>query len=204
MMTTTFIITIGDYLFLAGIIDFKREKINKWIIIGIPLFDVLQTLFFLYIYPSYNILASINSFLIILCSAFGVYELLNLSNEKKYLSRVFLSNAVMLIIFKFLNFLNFLNIIFNPKLDLFEISNIAILLNVICTFLVITITFGFSTAINLQSVKKLKSEVEFKSKMFSTISHDLRSPVENMMYFINILKTESELSDDIKKNISIF
>ena len=34
--------TIGLYLYLAGIWKFKGKKINKWIVMGIPILDILQ------------------------------------------------------------------------------------------------------------------------------------------------------------------
>lgn len=36
---------IGLYIYLAGIWDFKGKKIRKRIIVGLPAFDVAQTVF---------------------------------------------------------------------------------------------------------------------------------------------------------------
>ena len=38
--------------------------------------------------------------------------------------------------------------------------------------------------------KKLSETIQLKNKIFSVIAHDLRSPVVNILYMLNLLKEE--------------
>src|SRR5680860_712358 len=55
MVTPGAFVTVGLYLYLAGIWEFKEQKIYKRIIIGIPLVDFIQSLIFFYFFHSFRI-----------------------------------------------------------------------------------------------------------------------------------------------------
>jgi signal transduction histidine kinase len=188
-------ICIGLYLYLAGIWEFKKRKIQKWIIIGLPLLNIIQSIVFSLYYPSYRMQGGIYSFIILFYCVYAIYEMFSLNSNQKHLKKIFLLNGISFFIFLAIVLLNITVIITNVNYNPTSLTEIGIILNIISSFVMIALTFGFLSAVNLQLECELKDQLKSKTKFFSIIAHDLRGPIGNIMNFLNLLKTDSELNE---------
>lgn len=188
-------ITIGLYLYLAGIWKFKEQKIHKWIIIGIPILDFVQSFIFFNIFHLHQIQIGIHiSFLIIYC-IYAIYEMIKLNTAQKYLKQIFMLNAISFSIFLLLLLLAFYALILNPNYDYVTVSNKFIILHIISGLVMIALTFGFISAVNIRLTLELEDQLKSKTKFLSIIAHDLRGPVGNIMKFLELLQNEKDWNE---------
>lgn len=190
-------ITTGLYLYLAGIWKFKERKIYRWLIIGIPVLDALQSItFYALDYPRIKI--GFHIFFLIGYCFIAIFEMIRLNADQKYLKKVFYLNAFSFSIFLVLLLLNLYAVIsFNTVPT--QVSNTVIITNIISGFVMISLTFGFLSAVNIHLNMELKAQVESKTKLLSIIGHDLRGPVGNIISFLNLLQDENDLSEKERK-----
>jgi signal transduction histidine kinase len=192
-------LTIGLYLYLAGIYKFKEKNINKWIFIGIPVLDILQTIIFLYIFPSRQMQIGLHVIVIFIYALLGAIEMLRLNSAPKHLKKIFLLNASTYVILLVLLMFYIHALITNPNIDPLKISNIVIISHIVLGFLMIATTFGFLSVVNIQLNSELEDQLKSKIKFLSIIGHDLRSPVGTIINFLDLLQTESDLNEHEKK-----
>lgn len=193
-------LTIGLYFYLAGIWKFKEKSINKWILIGIPLLDVMQTIVFLKIFPSRPIQIGLHTLVLLTYSMLGFVEMVRLSSNQKHLRKIFMLNAFSFVALMLIMFLFIYALIINPNIDPLKISNAVIISQIISGFLMISITFGFLSAVNIQLNKELEDQLKSKTKFLSIIGHDLRGPVGNIITFLGLLQDESDLDEEERKH----
>ena len=184
----------GLFLFLAGIWEFKKRKIYKWIIIGLPLLNIIQSVIFSTYYPSYRMQGGIYSTIILFYCIYAIYEMFALDKNQKHLKKIFRLNTVSFFIFLALVLLHITGLVVNINYNPTKLNEVGIILNIISSFVMIALTFGFLSAVNQQLECELKDQLRSKTKFFSIIAHDLRGPIGNIMSFLNLLKTDSELS----------
>lgn len=189
------LLTIGLYIYLAGIFKFKERNINKWIFIGIPILDILQTIVFYKIIPSRQMQVGLHTIVVVIYSFMGLIEMLRLSKTPKHLKKIFLLNANTYVVLLLLMLVYVYAIITNPNIDPLKTSNIVIISHIIIGFLLIATTFGLLAAVNIQLNTELEDQLKSKIKFLSIIGHDLRSPVGNIINFLGLLQDESDLSE---------
>ena len=192
-------LTIGLYLYLAGIWKFKEKSINKWIFIGIPFLDVLQTIVFFKIFPSRPIQIGLHTLVLLVYGLLGVVEMIRLNSNQKHLRKIFMLNASSFVALMLVLLLFIFALITNPNIDPLKISNTVIISQIISGFLMISITFGFLSAVNIQLNKELEDQLKSKTKFLSIIGHDLRAPVGNIINFLDLLQDESDLDEEDRK-----
>ena len=190
---------VGLYIYLAGIWDFKGKKIRKRIIVGLPVFDVAQTAFFMLFIPSHPIRSSIHITILLIYCSIAIYEMFQLKPGQEYLRTIFRINSVSFFIFGLILLLNLLNILQNPGFIPGQINDIGIILFIISTFVMIALTFGFLSAVNLKLYSELEGQLKSRTKFFAIIAHDLRGPVGTIMNFLNLLNTEPDISTKQKQ-----
>ncbi|MCG6186564.1 sensor histidine kinase [Maribellus maritimus] len=199
MVAPGIIVTAGLYLYLCGIWKFKKQKLYKWIIIGIPVTDFVQSLFFFFVFHSFRIQLIIHAVFLIFYCVLAFAAMLRLSAEQKYLKRIFQINAFSFFIFLFVILLNVIVVLTSPDFKPSTISQSGIALHIISGLLMIALTFGFLTAVNMRLDKDLRDQLKSKTKFFSIIAHDLRGPVGNIMNVLELLENESELDEKERK-----
>lgn len=191
-------VTMGLYLYLAGIWRFKEQKIYHWIIISIPILDFIQSIIFYNIIPSHRIQMGLHSFFLIVYSIYAIYEMVTLNSAQIYLKKIFLLNAFSLIVFFVLMLLNVYKLILNPNYNPLVLSNTVIILQIISGFIMIALTFGFLSAVNIRLNLELEEQLKSKTKFLSIIAHDLRGPVGNIINFLDLLQNETDLNEQEK------
>lgn len=197
-------LTVGLYVYLAGIWKFKGKKINKWIFIGLPILDILQSIIFFEIFHLYRIQIGIHQLFIITYCVLGIIEMLRLDSSQKYLRKVFLLNAVSYTIFLIQVLLNLYAIITNPNFDPFMLNNTVVFMHIFSGIVMIALTFGFLSAVNIRLNMELEGQLKSKTKFLSIIGHDLRGPVGNIMNFLDLLENKTDLNEvERKKYLAI-
>ncbi|QGY43214.1 hypothetical protein GM418_05930 [Maribellus comscasis] len=199
MVAPGIFVTAGLYLYLCGIWKFKKKKMYKWIIIGIPITDFIQSLFFFFVFHSFRIQLIIHVVFLVFYCVLAIAEMLRLSPDQKYLKRIFQTNALSFFIFLLVLLSNIIVVLMNSGFDPFTISESGIVLHIISGLLMIALTFGFLTAVNMRLDKDLRDQLKSKTKFFSIIAHDLRGPVGNIMNVLDLLENESELDEKERK-----
>lgn len=192
--------TVGLYIYLAGIWDFKGKKIRKRIIAGLPAFDVAQTAFFMLVIPSHQIRSSIHITILLIYCSIAIYEMFHLKPGQEYLKTIFRINSVSFLIFGLLLLLNLFSILQNPGFVPGQTGDIGLILFILSTFVMIALTFGFLSAVNLKLYNELEGQLKSRTKFFAIIAHDLRGPVGTIMNFLNLLNTEPDISKEQKQN----
>ncbi|WP_319479150.1 HAMP domain-containing sensor histidine kinase [uncultured Draconibacterium sp.] len=192
-------VTIGFYLYLAGIWKFKGKNINYWIMVGIPVLDVLQTILFFKIFPFYRIHLGLHYLFITIYFSLAIFEMIRINTEQKYLKNIFLLNALSFSISLVIVLLGFYILFTTPNIDPLQVNPTVIITFMINGFLMISLTFGFLTAVNLRLNMELEGQVKSNTKFLSIIAHDLRGPVGNITSFLDLLQNEKEISEEDRK-----
>jgi len=138
---------------------------------------------------------SIHLSFLIIYSIYAIYEMIKLNAAQKYLKRIFLLNAFSFSIFLLLLLLNFYALIQNSNFDHIARNNIYIILQIISGLVMIALTFGFLSAVNIRLTLELEDQLKSKTKFLSIIAHDLRGPVGNIMNFLDLLQNEKDLNE---------
>ncbi|WP_159103367.1 sensor histidine kinase [Prolixibacter bellariivorans] len=192
------LITVGLYIYLAGIWQFKEKRIIWWIVIGIPAFDVFQSLVFFYLFPLNRIRVGLHMLILIVYSIMAIYEMLRLDDSKRYLRNIFRLNAISFTAFLVLLLVGVVVVLNRPAYTSTQIGNIWVIAFGIAGGIMTALTFGFLSAVNLQLYTELEGQLKSKTKFFSIIAHDLRGPVGTIMNFLNLMNTEKDLQEEEK------
>jgi signal transduction histidine kinase len=188
-------VTIGLYIYLAGIWSFKEKEIKRWVVIGFPSFDILQTIVFLFIIPINNLRVILHLLVLSVFSILSIFEMFQLDSERRYLKKIFRLNA--------LSFAAFLGILVAGSVFTIVYSRNElntqyawIIALGISGGIMTALTFGFLSAVNLHLNKELEEQLKTKSKFFSIITHDLRGPVGTLMAFVDLLNNHKDLEEE--------
>lgn len=194
------LITIGLYIYLAGIWDFKEKSIKKWIVIGFPLMDIIQYIIFFHFTPSVRTRVVLHAFIVVIYCSIAIYEMLKLDSKQKYLKNIFRVNAVAFFVYLTILTLRALETIFSANYTPLQIDVQRLVMFIIINFLMLALTFGFLSAVNLQFHSELKDQLKAKSKFFAIIAHDLRNPIGTIMNYLELLNNEPDLKEEERRH----
>ncbi len=194
------LISVGLYLYLAGIWKFKQRKLNYRIIIGFPLADLIQSLVFFFVFHSFRTLMVIHILFLSVYCVFAIAEMFRLPPGRSYLKTIFRINAFSFFIFFLLLMVNLAAVLTDETFNPNHVNDSGIVLHIISGFVMIALTFGFLSAVNMQLSNDLRNQLKSRNRFFSIIAHDLRGPVGNIMNFLDLLENEPELTERERKD----
>ncbi|NJK94318.1 MAG: HAMP domain-containing histidine kinase [Bacteroidales bacterium] len=185
ILLSNLILCMGISYFLAGLWIFKEKKINKAIIIGLPVISVLQNtlLMLIWVYPQTRIV--MNS---LLYSAYGfliVYEML-FPHQKEY-RNIFLINAFTFIFFSCLMLFRASYSKLLMELGVMSDNAVNLLVLSLTTILQGVLTYGFIIMVNIRVAEDLKKQVALRDKFLSIIAHDLKNQINIIGGFSDLL-----------------
>jgi len=199
----TLFVALGLYYYVAGIWQLKEKKINPWIVFGIPAFNLVQSVIFSQVIPSDRIRLIIYYSILAIFTCISLYEMIMLDQNQKYLRHVFNLNAVSFFIFLAFLVTGIKMLISHPDFKLAENGYSILIIFTAVNLIMVALTFGFISAVNLKLYKELEIQLKSKNKFFSIIAHDLRGPVGTIMNFLNLLNNENDLIKEEREHYLI-
>lgn len=196
MVVPNLFVALGLYYYLAGIWQLKEKKIIPWIVFGMPALNLVQSIVFYEIFPSTQIRLIIYYSLLSVYTSFALYEMLVLNEEQKYLRKIFSLNAISFFVFLLFLVSGIVILSIRPDYNPSDAGNATLIMLAVSGLLMVALTFGFISAVNLKLYKELEVELKTKNRLFSIIAHDLRGPVGTIMNFLNLLNNENELEKE--------
>lgn len=187
-------ISVGLFIYLAGIWSFKGKEIKRWVVFGFPAFDIVQTIILYYIIPITSLRVVLHLLVLSLFSVISIYEMFQLDPERSYLKKIFRLNAFSFAVFLVLLIAGSVFAIAHAPNGLNAQYAWIIALG-IAGGIMTALTFGFLSAVNLQLNKELEGQLKTKSKFFSIITHDLKGPVGTLMAFVDLLNNHEGLEE---------
>ncbi|HKI87391.1 MAG TPA: ATP-binding protein, partial [Draconibacterium sp.] len=192
----TLFIALGLYYYLAGIWHLKGKKINPWIVFGMPALNLVQSVVFSQLIPSDQIRLILYYSIIVIYACIALFEMLKLNDNQKYLRQIFNLNAFSFFIFLALLISGITVLVSQPGFNPVNAGRATLIMFTVSNLLMVALTFGFISAVNLKLYKELEVQLKTKDKFFSIIAHDLRGPVGTIMNFLNVLNNENELTKE--------
>lgn len=192
------LITIGWYIYLIGIWDFKNKPVKRWIVFVFPIFDIVQIVTFFYIIPNKYVRMILHLFVLGVFTVISLYEMFQIDPERIYLRKIFRINALSFAAFLGILITGSIFIVIHPSNQIDGQYAWTIALG-IAGGLLTTMTFGFLSAVNLQLHWELEEQLKTKNKFFSIITHDLKGPVGTLMAFVDLLNNQNDLDESQRK-----
>ena len=196
----TLFINLGIYYYLAGIWQLKGKKIIPWIVLGVPSLNIVQSIIFSQIIPSTQTRLILYYLFCAVYACISLYEMIKLDDNQKYLRQIFNLNAASFFIFLVILIAGITLLIAQPGFTPAEAGMRTLVIFTVVNLLIIALTFGFISAVNLKLYKELEIQLKSKNKFFSIIAHDLRSPVGTIMNFLNLLNNENDLGKEERQH----
>ncbi|HEY4788627.1 MAG TPA: HAMP domain-containing sensor histidine kinase [Bacteroidales bacterium] len=191
------LIIAGQCCFLIGIWEFKGKKINYGFIIALPLLSIIQITFFTFWQSEPGLRMAINSFLYAACAFYTFFELLNPS--EKYLNFVFRANALVSFTYGALMLYRAYRRYSFSYEDFMSMTTANVSFFVLLSGLQLVLTYGFIIMINIRLAEDLRKQLSIKDKMLSIIAHDLKSSINIVEGFSELL-TKNIDSQEIEKS----
>lgn len=183
-------IIAGQCFFLIGIWKFKGKKIRYGFIIALPLVSFIQITFYTFGQNEPGMRMAINSFLYAACAFYTFFELLH--PPERYLNFIFKANAWVSFLYGALMLYRaYLKFSFSYT-DFMSMtpSNVAFL--ILLSGLQIVMSFGFIIMINTWLAEDVRKQLSVRDKMLSIIAHDLKSSINVVEGFSELLNKNLE------------
>ncbi len=191
------LVTLGLYLYLAGIWQFKGKKVRPEIVFGVPLLDLVQALGFTFFLPFSSLSKFLHFGIMLFYALLAIYETTRLNPDQRHLRSIFRLMAGAYLVFSLLILLILFSI--HPQYIPLPVRHISFLTFTIFNFLMIVLTFGFLTAHNIELNRELNIQLQAKNKFFSIIAHDISGSMSTIMSFLNLINNDPDFKETEKK-----
>ena len=189
----------GLFLYHAGIRLFNGRKVNYWLMVGMPVLQLLQGTFFYFIYPFPELRISLYSTIIVFYAILVSVEFTNppFPGIRKIYLVALLSTSIYGLIMIVRIFYSITGMI-DPMIS----NHINILSFLIGALSQVVATYCFIAIVNSRIAEELKEEISVKNKFFNIIAHDLRGPVGTIVNFLRIANGEQIFDEkELKKHL---
>ncbi len=192
-------ITLGLYLYLAGIWAFKEKKVKKWVVCGLPLIDLIQSLIFYYLFPHPSISNALHLGNMLIYCLISICELIQINSHHGFLKTPFRINALSYTLFFILILLKLATVLYRGSDAPINLTQLTFVSFTIASFLMIVLTLGFMSAVNIKFTRDLEYQITSKNNFFSIIAHDLSGSVGTISNFLNLLNNDLDFNETEKK-----
>jgi two-component system, sensor histidine kinase and response regulator len=190
LVFSEFLISLGYFLYLMGILQFKEKRIPVYLLWGIPLLQLALCSFFFFLLPSSNVLIFIESIVLLTFSILALFEMLApLRNEYRLPCRL---GVVAYITFGLLMIVRaILVVIQSPASEPAE-NDMNVWIYFFSNFIQILIAFTFILLVFIKISSTLKVQIATKNKLFNILAHDLKGPLSTIYSFFEFLKIKGD------------
>ncbi len=190
---------IGLSLYLGGIWRFKQVKVNYYLIVSIPLLELIQgTLFYKFI-PLPAIRMTLYSLFNIAISIFIIREFLKPVHKSLLLiARI---GAFVFGVFGITMLFRAISSYFFTPDSAIQSTNINLILFYTSSLIQLLMSFVFIIMVNIRLSEDLREQIRTRNKFFSIISHDLNGPVGTIS---ETLKTMNQMENMDKVEQKIY
>lgn len=184
------LIIMAQCFHLYGIWAFKGKKHTYALLITMGLFSLLQILFFTKIHSQPGARMAINSLLFAILAFYSFYEMIR--PFQKVYTFVFRTNAFVLFLFGSLMLFRAYFAHNIPAKDYASLQPINLLFFIVIAALQVVLVYGFIVMLNTQLSESLKSQLAVRQRLISIIGHDLKSSINVVGGFSDLLNRNIE------------
>jgi len=213
-------IVLGVSLYLAGVRSFNRKKINYWIILGIPLFELIQGAIFFLVYPLPYMRMAFYFLSNALLAALIMREFSRPAS--KSLKRIYWLGLALFSIYALSSLSRVVFAFFIQDVLVMEQERVNVVLFFLFCLTQPLVMFTFVLMITSELTDRLNEKIEGQQKIYSIISHDIIGPVgsisqmlslinkpenvneEERVYLLNELEEASHLTHHLIKNLLLW
>ena len=187
-------IVLGISLYLAGVRSFNGRKFDYWLILGIPLFELIQWMIFSFVYPLpymrivFHFLS--NAFL----AALIIREFLRPAS--KSLKRIYRLGMVLFSIYG-LTSLSRVVVAFFMRTELvLEQEPVNVVLFFLFCLMQPLVMFTFILMITSELTDRLNEKINGQQKFYSIIAHDIIGPVGSISQMLSMINNPEVVKEE--------
>lgn len=197
LMLFNLIFISGQCSILAGIWKFKEKKVNYYFVVILPLVSLVQVTYFTIIYPAPGVRVAVNS---LLYASYGIYAFIELLRPpEKSLTFAFRINSLLYLIYVFVMIIRSVRSYSSEYINFLAFTPLNVLFFVLMSGLQLVLAYGFIIIVNTRLAEDLRKQLMVRDKMFSIIGHDLKSSVNVVSGFSELLHKSID-SEEIEKS----
>jgi two-component system, sensor histidine kinase and response regulator len=193
LVFSEFLVSLGYFLYLMGILQFKEKRFPVYLLWGIPLLQLILCSFFFLLFPSPNVLIFIESAVLFTFSIWALFEMLAPSKNEYRLP--FRLGVIAYITFGLLMIVRaILAVVPSTTPEPVE-NDVNVWIFFFSNFIQILIAFTFILMVFNKISSSLRVQVSTKNKLFNILAHDLKGPLSTIYSFFEFLKIKEDKND---------
>jgi len=195
LVFSEFLVSLGYFLYLTGILQFKEKRVRVFVLWGIPLLQLALCTFFFFIFPLAEVRIFIESIVLIIFSVLAILEMV--APVRKEYRSIYRIGVIIYVTLGLLMIVRaILTLVQSPVLS-FDANDMNIWIYFFSSFIQILIAFTFILLAFIKISIILKVQISTKNKLFSIMAHDLKGPLSTIYSFFEFLKFKED-KDEMK------
>ena len=190
---------LGLSLYFAGIQAFNQVKLNYWLILAFPLFELLQGTFFYLVIPMPYMRITLYSIINVLISLFVIREFLR-AVSKPYINAYF-AGILVFIVFTIIHLIRSY-FAFSYRIELTkDLGNVNANLFFFNAITQTILLFVFVLMISIRLSEKLNEKIADQQTLFSIIGHDLTGHIGSISQLLGLINEPGNFDKKHQKYI---
>jgi signal transduction histidine kinase len=190
LVLSAFLVSLGYFLYLMGILHFKEKRIPVYLLWGIPLLQLGLCSVFFFIFPSSKVLIFIESIVLFIFSILALFEMLAPSRIEYRLP--YRLGAIAYITLGLLMIVRAILVVTQSPVSESAANDVNIWIYFFSSFIQILIAFTFILMVFIKISATLKVQISTKNKLFNILAHDLKGPLSTIYSFFEFLKIKGD------------